>query len=330
MKDKLQNRVVRHMKRLITQYKIDARFSRKMANRRIIAELSEFLKLNTISTNNWNYVHSFIIEYLSQTVSGSIAKYCNLTVTCQTEKIAPIWVCWWQGEDNAPALVRYCIKRIIAYSGPHPVNLITKETVNNYIKIPTKISEMIKQGKIGMANVADYVRCLLLKEYGGLWIDATVFLYKEIPDDFFRMEFYSANGERYQGRYISGGRWTTYVIGGYKNSKLFSFLVDAFEEYYDKNESTIDYFLIDYLIECAYENFPDVRNAIESVPLNSKHRFELRNAMLKEVTKKDINNYLYEDTVFYKLSYKSKYGLKDAFGNKTFYAELIEEFERNT
>lgn len=154
-------------------------------------------------------------------------------------------------------------------------------------------------------------------------------MYKEIPEEYFRREFYSTNGERYQGRYISGGRWTTYVIGGYKHSKLFCFLVDAFEEYYSKNEITIDYFLIDYLIECAYESFPEVRNTIDTLNLNNTHRFELREAMLKEVTKEDVENYLFDDTVFYKLSYKSKYGLKDNFGNSTFYADLLEEIEEN-
>ncbi|MCF2684365.1 capsular polysaccharide synthesis protein, partial [Faecalicatena contorta] len=34
---------------------------------------------------------------------------------------APIWIFWWQGEDEAPELVRYCIESVKRNAGTHQV-----------------------------------------------------------------------------------------------------------------------------------------------------------------------------------------------------------------
>ena len=37
---------------------------------------------------------------------------------------APIWILWWQGEKNAPDIVKHCISSIKRNSGDHPVKII--------------------------------------------------------------------------------------------------------------------------------------------------------------------------------------------------------------
>ena len=328
MRDKLINRIKRHINRMSKDYQNDIQFSEELANNRMLGEVFEILHWNTLSISRWNKVHSFILSYLTQNVETSIKKYKNTnesSVSTKYEHNAPIWVCWWQGEEAAPLLVRKCISTVREHSGDHPVNLISMETVSNYIDIPARILEMSDRDKIKLANLADYIRCSLISKWGGIWIDATVFVTDDIPNEYFEKVFYTVNGKKEMGRYVAGGRWATYVIGGWKDSKLFCFLKDAFEEYFNKNDFLVDYFLIDYLIECAYQNFPDVQEVIDAVPLNNPHRFALRDAMLNEATDEEAKRCIKKDTVFYKLSYKSLYGTRTKDGRETFYSTLVEQ-----
>lgn len=106
--------------------------------------------------------------------------------------VAPIWVCWLQGEENAPPLVRRCIASIRQHAGKHPVHVLTEENLPSYIDLPSIIWKKRKEGKIQSANFSDVVRMALIYRYGGLWLDATIFCSKQISIGILKKSFFRA------------------------------------------------------------------------------------------------------------------------------------------
>ena len=83
------------------------------------------------------------------------------------------WTCWWQGVENAPLLVQKCIERMNRFSNGYEVRVVTEANVNDYIRLPEYIIQKHEQGIIPHAHFSDIVRLMLLREYGGIWIDST-------------------------------------------------------------------------------------------------------------------------------------------------------------
>ena len=304
----------------------DIKFSGKYAFLRLFGELFQLAHISKISDLIWKKRNEFIVSCLREEMLPLIQEYrdndrsgesCNLT--------APIWICWWQGVEEAPELVKRCIDSVYNHSSNHQVNLITKKTINEYINVPQSIINSAESGNIRYANLADYIRTALIAKYGGIWIDATVYMTQTIKEEYFAIPFYTVNGDRFDGYYIAGGRWATYVIGGWKGSKLFGFIEKAMNQHISKHNGCIDYFLIDYLIELAYREFDDIKEIIDNVPPNNPNRFALRDAMNLDLEYAQMHHIITEDTIFYKLSHKSNYGKYDKDGKETIYAKLFLE-----
>ena len=50
-----------------------------------------------------------------------------------------IWVCWFQGMEEAPELVKMCYKSLKKYNGYHDIFVLTDENIASYEKFPTYI-----------------------------------------------------------------------------------------------------------------------------------------------------------------------------------------------
>ena len=86
-----------------------------------------------------------------------------------------IWMCWWQGEENAPEIVRACIDSVRRNAGGHEVVVITDENLSDYVDIPEWVLEKVRAGIMSRTHLSDLLRFALLAEYGGMWLDATFF-----------------------------------------------------------------------------------------------------------------------------------------------------------
>ena len=87
-----------------------------------------------------------------------------------------VWVCWLQGYDKAPHIVKRCIDSIRQHSRGLDTVVIDNTNIHDYITIPRHISEKYEKGIIPNAHYSDYIRVSLLALHGGIWIDSTVLL----------------------------------------------------------------------------------------------------------------------------------------------------------
>lgn len=238
--------------------------------------------------------------------------------------VAPIWVCWLQGEENAPPLVRRCIASIRQHAGKHPVYVLTEENLPSYIDLPLIIWKKRKEEKIQPAHFCDIIRMVLIYRYGGLWLDATIFCSKQIPNWYFEKEFFSCKSQIRGGGFISQYQWTSFVLGGTAGSRFYKLMVDFYFAYWKKENSAIDYLFMDYFIYLSYCERPDIRQMINSLPENNLLRDELAAYMGTPFSQERLKKWMSSDTVLFKLSWREAWKEKTENGEKTFFSAFIE------
>ena len=147
-----------------------------------------------ISTFAINKKTKWLDRYFKNNYQDIINKY--LEKNWQTKEIESthIWVSWGQGEENMPPLVKACYRQLTYYN--KNVILLTNDNIKEYIDIPPIVYKKVSTGHVSWAHFSDITRNTLLARYGGLWLDATVWVGGKIPFDKLKnVEFFSANGK---------------------------------------------------------------------------------------------------------------------------------------
>ncbi len=220
-----------------------------------------------------------------------------------------MWTLWWQGEKNAPELVKVCLQSQKAFCEKKGINyfVIDKDNYSNYVKIPDVIMQKFVNGNITVTHFSDILRAELLKTYGGLWIDATILITGDLDSGFYSSIFYTNKKRTYQRiqrKIVSQGRWTGYFLKGAPHMPLFELMSDAFKCYWENHNELIDYYLIDYIISFGYDSCENIKRTIDSVPYNNEHIFDL-NMILSDDYDKDAVSNILKKNVIHKLSYKN-------------------------
>lgn len=278
--------------------------------------------------NNNNYLKEMYI-YILEIIKPVLNKYNNilktdeLNIKSSYEKI-PIWVFWWQGEEEMPFIVKKCYENLQNNIPKEKckVNLITKENYKNYVKLPSYIIEKVKLGKISLTHFSDIMRFNLLYNYGGLWIDSTIYLTTPLKEEIFERDLFTHRRVDLKSTNISKANWAAYIIGGKKNHILFKYINEALLFYWKIYDNQIDYFLIDYIIATAYKELPYIQEEINKIPYNNPEIFTLSKYMNKKYDEKFFEQ-IKNTTNIYKLTYKQTYFEKTKDGEKTFYGEIF-------
>jgi hypothetical protein len=98
-----------------------------------------------------------------------------------------------------PQLVKLCNKSVKKYIPKDIAELhfICKDNLANYLDVPDYIWKKHEEGKISTAHFSDYIRVSLLAKYGGLWLDATIFVTSDLTPgldkDLFTLKIFDIN-----------------------------------------------------------------------------------------------------------------------------------------
>ena len=208
--------------------------------------------------------------------------------------------------EQAPEIVKVCLKSQQKNMVGEKIQytIITKDNWRQYMELPDHIIEKVENGKITLTHFSDIIRAELLKQYGGIWIDATVFCNKKM-DLKPVTELFTAKCSP-TSRSLTLGRWTGFLIGDKQGSKLFSFMSEAFSQYWEKYDSLVAYLLIDYIIAIACKHFPEIRKEYEQIPVNQTGLWLMLREMNKPYDKKKWNQAI-QTADFWKLSYKDEF-----------------------
>lgn len=217
-----------------------------------------------------------------------------------------IWFFWWQGKESMPELVLKCYQSILSNSGKYQVQLVTKNNINEYINVSKSISEKLREGTISLTHFSDIVRFKLLEKYGGLWLDATIFITKSLNNVDTSSLFTCSGYPKNRNFNVAKGRWTGFCMGGPSQSPLFIFMNNFFEIYWHKYNHLLDFFLIDYALNFAWEkNLNEFQNITKKYQKFDPQMFNLFPILNKQFNKK-IADELIEDSFIFKLSNRKR------------------------
>lgn len=172
------------------------------------------LKSNSRIAWKINEINERLIEnYLIRTVETGECENVKINLKPLKSNIVnePIWVMWYQGIEKAPDIVKCCVESIKEHSAGHQVIVLSEENLHDYIELPDFIMEKFSRGYISRTHLSDMIRLNLLYLYGGAWLDATVLVSNDIPEEYFREELFSLNFGK-KTKDPSHGRWTTFCF----------------------------------------------------------------------------------------------------------------------
>ena len=238
------------------------------------------------------------------------------------EKSNKVWICWFQGIENAPLLVRKCYESVKNNLPSKEVILITNKNIEEYISLPPYIIEKWEKGLITHTHMTDLMRLELLIKYGGMWLDATVFCSspeKEIPDYFFESDLFLYQclkpGRDGHANYIS-----SWLISAKTNNKVLMAVRELCYSYWKENNDMWDYFLFHDFMCITLDKYEDEKRRIIPRDNATPHilllrLFEKYDQMTWEAIKLQ--------TPFHKLSYK--FDEEQTKKQGTYYDMIIQE-----
>lgn len=230
-----------------------------------------------------------------------------------------VWICWLQGIENAPDLVKACYESVCKNLKNWNIVVITSKNMYEYIDVPSYIIEKWNKGIISNTHFSDVLRVELLARHGGLWVDSTVLCTGSIPNYIEESELfiYQCLKPGLDGHCIVGSNWLIYSES---NNVVMCAIRLLLFEYWKSNNRLLDYFVFHHFMSITLEYFKKEWNEIPKVPNDLSHilllqLFDLYN----EKTYKHIKQFV----TFHKLSYKCDE--KDMKKKNTFYDIIIKQ-----
>lgn len=233
-----------------------------------------------------------------------------------------IWLCWWDGIDMMPPIVRACYNSVIRYSNDFKVTVITKYNYVDYIFIPEYVMKKVNNGKMTLTHFSNIVRMALLYNHGGFWLDATFLVTNTIILD---NNFFFTIRRNSNWKHVANGRWTGCCIAGVPNYFLFKFIYEFLCEYWKKYNRLITYHLYDYSINLAYESFPEIKMVFDSICPNNINNTLVN--YLKDKYDPVILENIVKDTIFHKLTWKHNCQTVTANNKLTLYGHILEHYK---
>lgn len=189
-----------------------------------------------------------------------------------------VWICWFQGEKNAPELVKACTNSIRMNLSDREIVFLTDDNISDYIQLPEYIIAKRKKGIIGAAHYSDLIRIELLCKYGGLWVDATVLctshdMFEEISD--LRLFVYK------QMDLIRSDKTPTvasnWLIYAHSNQKILLLTRNLLHLYWKTENKVNDYFIFHIFFALSAKRYQDEWDDIPMFNNHSPHtlQFEL-------------------------------------------------------
>lgn len=241
--------------------------------------------------------------------------------TLPHESSNKVWICWFQGIENAPALVQKCYESVKKNLTDREIVLITSENMVQYVQFPDFILEKWQKGIITHTHLTDLLRLELLIRYGGMWLDATVFCTenrKNIPEYFFDSDLFFFQSLK-PGRDGKAFYISSWLMSAKTNNKLLMATRKLCYEYWKTKNSMDDYFLLHAFVSIVLDKYEEEWRAIVPRDNAAPHVLLLR---LFDQYDERMWNAIKEQTPFHKLTYK--HSDSDAKAEGTFFKQILE------
>lgn len=210
-----------------------------------------------------------------------------------------IWMCWLQGFEHAPLLVKRCLESIQKNIPDKRIVLLDENNITDYVEMPDYILDKWKKGIIGNAHFTDLVRLELLIKYGGYWIDATVLCTDASAVEFYDKEplfMYSFYYFGFNPEIMTLNNW---FIHSCTNNNILCLLRELLYSYWRDRDRAIDYFITHLFLTMAIEHY---KEEYEKMPIVSQVDAHVLATYIYDEYHEDKYKLLKQSTGLHKLS----------------------------
>lgn len=222
----------------------------------------------------------------------------------------PAWVCWLQGYEQAPDLVKRLIDIQKRHLPEYDYHLITTKNLDSFVDLPGFIFDAAKEGRITPVHFTDILRAALLRDHGGLWLDATLLVTHNISLDYVNYPFFSIKGLNmdFPGgvMFPEVGFWEGYFIAGKKNALFYDFMYNFFLEYWKGEDQLVQYFLINQVAKLGIRHIATLAREYATIPQTNQSCELLSPRLIKSEPLLDLPQYG-DGTSVFKLSRRASY-----------------------
>lgn len=191
-----------------------------------------------------------------------------------------IFLYWAQGFDKLPGFQKNVLTRIRKYYNDYNIILIDDNNYDSYVNLSARIKDLYRSNKISVQTFSDILRFNLIYKYGGVWCDMTNLFFDRLDFDHYisQIGFWSINHDSYEKEILWSKvypvTYTTFLFGSAKNNDIMKICVNFYNDYYEKHDFCIDYFMNDLiLIICMKKKM--CNNLLNRIPYTKSSPFLL-------------------------------------------------------
>ena len=229
-------------------------------------------------------------------------QYNNKDVQTNQHKI--IWICWFQGLEQAPEIVKESVESVKTHCKECEVIILTHENLHKYANIPDYIQEKYDNGIMPVAHYSDVLRLILLTQHGGVWIDATVLLTEKIPTGILESEFFCYRATMTALSKIKASSW---FIVSKPNNLILCHVRDMLFAYWKKENSLVNYYVFHLCFAIVINKNAECRKIWSKVPSYANYKNHLLQSELLKPFNREIFENICKETTVHKLTYKLQF-----------------------
>ena len=186
-----------------------------------------------------------------------------------SEKI--VWQYWGQGisSSDLPETVKFCFKSVDKHSGDYTVIRLDDNNIHDYLNIPEFVWKKKQNPEFKHAFFADLLRLALLDIYGGVWLDATIYLSSPLSDLLGKSDFFMYQRDKAK---INYNEWTIFnrsyfswdtshkinvlnsIIFSKKNNIVIHTCLDLLLNFWETQEYIPHYFFFQIMFDTLINN----------------------------------------------------------------------------
>ena len=225
-------------------------------------------------TNFYDFRKKILFDFvLKLRKEAQIDVSSNENEEVDTEFPKMIWTMWQQGEAQMPETVKSSLKTIKDFAERNgcECHLLTNDNLSDFIDIPADITEKYKKKELSAAHYSDIIRFSLLYQYGGIWMDATLFVSPYATLEMFEGDFFTLNHPPLHTdkieRAIGDFKWSGFFLAGKKGKPYFKHILDLYLYYVRKFPIFIHYLMMDFIILSEYKCNDEFSTLVDGLPI---------------------------------------------------------------
>lgn len=242
-----------------------------------------------------NIVFNYLLRYLPNEVDQGLNKKNLIGI--------PVFQYWNTGLDNAPEIVRFCVNSVKKNTlNMHHIE-INDMNFEKYVDIPVPIKTKYIKGEISPTHFSDILRLALLSNYGGFWIDSTVYLSGEI-EHYAREPFFAFSTTP---KYLMGDEklsFSSWFLYSEKNGIFVKYVYQMLINYWESERQYLHRYYQTYCYTHVLNALNGEKNTITTVKESNVMSHYLQIELNEDINVERIKT-IVAQTKVHKLSYYS-------------------------